>query len=54
MQERLLAIAQMLLDDGYVDNEPDARLAALQILMAASHVQVDSAPPPPPELAAVG
>lgn len=42
MQARLLALAQLLLDQEYVDNEPDARLAALDILAATGDPAPDS------------
>ena len=38
MLDRVLMLAQSLLDDGYVDNEPDARLMAVRILVAAGAV----------------
>jgi hypothetical protein len=44
--DRLLALAQMLLDEGYVDNEADARLAALNILAAAADLPTAANPPP--------
>ena len=44
MTSRIAALAAHLLREGHVDNEPDARLAAIHILLASGASSVDSPP----------
>jgi hypothetical protein len=46
--ERLAAIAKRLLEDGTVDNVPDAYLAAIRIVVAAELLAETEVPPPQP------
>ena len=42
MTSRIAELAAHLLREGHVDNEPDARLAAIHILLASGASSVDS------------